>query len=460
MASITSSGLGSGLDIKTLVQQLVDAERTPQTNDLDTKEANLQAQLSAYGSLKSATSAFEDSVKGLGDLSSFQNRLANTSDSTVFTASATSSALSGSYSIEVANLATAQKLTSTAFASGEPIGTGTLTLTVGGKTMSLELSDTNNSLDAIRDAINNAKDNPGVSATVVKASDGNHLILTATDTGSTHNITVTTSGGDGNLSRLVYDPANSVTNLTQAVAAGDASIKIEGFTYTSPSNTITDAIAGVTLNLVAAKPGTTLNLAIAPDTKGVLDKVNKFISSYNGLLDTLTNLSKYDPNTKQAAPLVGDSIVRSISSQLRRQIGNDIPGISTAFNSLTDIGITADRSGKLSLDQTVFNKAAQQDFNGIGALFAGSKGISGTLQSTLDSYVTSGGIISARTDGIQGRLTDIDNSREALDRRMTALQNQLLSQFSAMDSLVGQLQNTGSFLTQNLNAMNNSKSQS
>jgi len=285
-------------------------------------------------------------------------------------------------------------------------------------------------------------------------------VLTANDTGSTHSITVTTSGGDGQLSRLVYDPANSVTNLTEAVPASDASIKIEGFTYTSPSNTITDAIAGVTLNLVSAKPGTTLNLAIAPDTQGVLDKVNKFISSYNSLLDTLTSLSKYDPNTRQAAPLVGDSIVRSISSQLRRQLGGNFGGISDTFDSLTDLGITADRSGKLSLNQDKFKKAAQQDFNGIGDLFAGTNGIAGKLQTTLDGYVTSGGIIAARTNGIQSRLTGIDDDRTALDKRMTTLQNQLLSQYSAMDTLVGQLQNTGSFLTQNLNALNNSKSSS
>ncbi len=460
MTSITSSGLGSGLDIKSLVQQLVDAERAPQSTDLDTKEASLQAQLSAYGSLKSAASTFEDSVKSLGDSSSFQSRLANTSDSTVFTASATSSALSGSYTVEVEALAKSHKLTSMAFGTGEPIGTGTLTVAVGSKGMNLTLSDTNDSLDAIRDAINGAKDNPGLTATIVKASDGNHLVLTANDTGSTHNITITTSGGDGQLSRLVYDPANSVTNLTEAVPASDASIKIEGFTYTSPSNTITDAIAGVTLNLASAKPGTTLNLAIAPDTQGVLDKVNKFISSYNSLLDTLTSLSKYDPNTKQAAPLVGDSIVRSISSQLRRQLSGNLGGVSDTFDSLTDLGITADRSGKLSLDQDKFKKAAQQDFNGIGDLFAGTNGIAGKLQTTLDGYVTSGGIIAARTNGIQSRLTDIDDDRTALDKRMTTLQNQLLSQYSAMDTLVGQLQNTGTFLTQNLNAMNNSKSDS
>lgn len=460
MTSITSSGLGSGLDIKSLVQQLVDAERAPQSTDLDTKEASLQAQLSAYGSLKSAAAAFEDSVKSLDDSSSFQSRLANTSDSTVFTASATSSASSGSYSVEVEALAKSHKLTSMAFGSGEPIGTGTLTVAVGSKSMNLTLSDTNDSLDAIRDAINGAKDNPGLTATIVKASDGNHLVLTANDTGSTHNITITTSGGDGQLSRLVYDPANSVTNLTEAVPASDASIKIEGFTYTSPSNTITDAIAGVTLNLVSAKPGTTLNLAIAPDTQGVLDKVNKFISSYNSLLDTLTSLSKYDPNTRQAAPLVGDSIVRSISSQLRRQLGGNLGGISDTFDSLTDLGITADRSGKLSLDQDKFKKAAQQDFNSIGDLFAGTNGIAGKLQATLDGYVTSGGIIAARTNGIQSRLTGIDDDRTALDKRMTTLQNQLLSQYSAMDTLVGQLQNTGSFLTQNLNALNNSKSSS
>jgi len=161
MTSITSSGLGSGLDIKSLVQQLVDAERAPQSTDLDTKEASLQAQLSAYGSLKSAASAFEDSVKSLGNSSNFQSRLANTSDSTVFTASATSSASSGSYSVEVEALAKSHKLTSMAFGSGEPVGTGTLTVAVGSKSMNLTLSDTNDSLDAIRDAINGAKDNPG-----------------------------------------------------------------------------------------------------------------------------------------------------------------------------------------------------------------------------------------------------------------------------------------------------------
>ena len=307
MASITSTGIGSGLDIAGLVKQLVAAEGQPTDLRLSRKEASAQAKLSAFGSLKSALADFRDTLETMKDLTSFLKRKAASSDDSVFTVSVDETALPADYSIEVVQLAQAQKLTSGAFTDADTVvGTGTLTIVVGAESFNIEATDENNTLAGIRDAINAALDNSAVAATIVNADAGSHIILSGLNSGVSNSITVTQSGGDGGLSALEYDPGNGLNALTETLAAQDSIVRIDGFEIAADSNSIANAVDGVTIELLAEAPGVTEALVVENDEAAVRETLDKFVETYNTLIDTLDQLTKFDVETESAAPLVGD----------------------------------------------------------------------------------------------------------------------------------------------------------
>ncbi|MDH3772067.1 MAG: flagellar cap protein, partial [Nitrospirota bacterium] len=247
MPSIISSGIGSGLDIAGIVQQLVAAEGQPVATRLGLQEARAQAKLSAFGSLKSALADLRDKLDIMKNLDKFLTRKAVSGNEDYFTVSADTNAVPSSYGIEVVQLAQAQKLTSAAFVDSDTVvGTGTLTIQMGVDAVALDINSENNTLAGIRDAINASTDNPGVAATIVNAESGSYLILTADATGATNTIKVTQSGGDGGLAALEYDPPTS-TSLTESIAAQDGLIRIDGFDVVSDNNTFAGAVQGVTI---------------------------------------------------------------------------------------------------------------------------------------------------------------------------------------------------------------------
>ena len=239
MATLSATGVGSGIDIESLVSQLVAAERAPEAQRLQRASTKVTTQLSALGTLRGALSTLQSSVSGLKSASSFQGRRADSTDKTIFTANAGTTAATGNYSIEVKQLASAQKLATAAYPAGATatVGTGTLTLTAGGKVINVVIGDSAKTLAGIRDAINAAPDNDKVQATLITAVDGARLVLTSTKSGVANAIQVTTSGGDGGLSALVYQPGGT-TNLTQVAAAQNAEVVIEGFTVQTISSRV------------------------------------------------------------------------------------------------------------------------------------------------------------------------------------------------------------------------------
>lgn len=448
MATLTSSGIGSGLDVNSLVTQLVDAERTPQSNALDKKEASLQQQLSAIGSFKSALAALQDAIKSLSDGSVFGKQTANSGDNSLYTATADGTAAAGTYNVHVDALAKAHKLATAALSTTAAIGTGTLTITVGTQSFSVTLDGTNNTLAGIRDAINNAPGNAGVTASIVNAADGAHLVLTANATGAASALTVAQSGGDGGLA--------SLTALTEKSPAQDAQATIDGFTYTSSTNTLTGAIPGVTLNLTKAQDPLDdgVDAKVATDTSSVSASVRAFVAAYNALSATLSNLTSYNATTKVAGPLLGDATALSVSSQLRRLIGG-ATGVSGAYATLSSVGITTQADGTLSLDTTKLSAALSADPASVKTLFSDPDvGVASRLSDNLQNYLSSGGAMQARMDGANSTLKDIQNQRDQLNARMSALEDMYRQQFSALDTLIGQLQQTSSFLTQQLSSLN------
>jgi len=453
MATITSSGIGSGLDIAGLVQQLVAAERAPTEFRIARLEARAQGQVSAFGSLKSALSSFNDQLEKMNTLTSLLSRKASVADETLLTISATESALPASYSVEVLQFAQAQKLQSGAFTdTSTVVGTGTLSIAVGADSFDITVDSTNNTLSNIRDAINNALDNTGVSASIITGDGGSYLMLSGENTGATNSIIVTQTGGDGGLSALEYDPPNSLNSLTQITAPLSASLTIDGLTVSSESNTIVDAIVGVTLDLLKADVGNPTVVKVENDKTAVVAQLDAFVNSYNALLDTFDKLTTFDAEAKTATALFGDSSIRTLRSQLRREMSVDVTTITATFKNLTDIGFDFEIDGKLTLDSTKLDTVLSTEFTKFGQLFANTDGFAVRLGTVVDSYLNADdGIIASRVGGLDITIADLAKRREALDRRMVSVEARLTRQFIGLDTLIGQLSSTSNFLTQQLN---------
>ena len=385
--ALSSPGLGSGLDVSSLVSQLMALERQPLVT-LDTKEAKYQAQLTAYGSLKGALSSFQSAVAALATPAKFSATKASVADTTVATASATAGAAAGNYSLEVQTLAQAHKLKSGSFTNtSDTVGTGTLTIQFGTysggsfslnadkATATIAIDSSKSSLAGVRDAINAA--NAGVSASIVNDGSGNRLVIASKDSGVANALKISVADDDADntnnagLSQLVYDASTGgTTNLTQTVAAQNAVAVIDGITVSKASNTIGDAIEGVTLSLLKANTPSTTTLSVSRDTAGVQASVQSFVKAYNDLKKTIDDLSKYDAANKRASTLTGDSTVRSVQSQLRSQFNTALTTAGGGFTMLSDIGIGFQADGTLKLDTAKLTTAMNDSTKDISTLFA------------------------------------------------------------------------------------------
>lgn len=371
MAGVSSTGL----DVNSIVSQLMQIESRRKTL-LQKDEAGYQLKLSAVGSLSSAMSSFKSSLDSLRGASSFQSIKATSGDSTVFTATASSTATAGTYNLEVTQLAKANMLTSSAYAdTTSAIATGTLTIQVGtGSAKAVTIDATNNSLAGIKDAINKA--GTDVNASIINDGTGYKLLLTSNKMGASNTVKVTVSGDSvgtdtdtSGLSNLMYDPAGT-KNMTEIQVAQSATMKMGTLTITKDSNTITDVIPGVTLNLLKAQVGTPVSLTVSNDTSVVSANVNKFVADFNKLVTSLKEIGGYDTAAQKGGPLSGDGMIRQIESQIRSVVGSTIPGLSSGVNSLSQIGISTKKDGTLTVDSTKLNNAITNNYSDIVKLFA------------------------------------------------------------------------------------------
>ncbi len=406
---LASPGIGSGLDVNSIVSQLMKVESQPLT-DLDAKEAKQQTRLTAFGTLKGALSSFQSSLTALSDPAKFNAVTANITDTTLASASATSSTVTGSHSLEVQTLAQSQKLKSASFATtSSTVGSGTLTIQFGtydGGTFTLNpdkaarsitIPTGNSSLSGIRDAINQA--NAGISASIVNDGTGNRLVIASQDTGLSNALKITAADADGNntdntgLSQLVYDASSGgISNLIQTVSASNATLVIDGISISKASNNITDAIEGVTLNLLKANPGATTTLNISRDTTGAQSAISSFVKSFNDLNKTIVSLTKYDPSTKQASILTGDSTVRSIQARIRGAISDPLTTAGGGLSLLSEVGISFQSDGTLQFDSSKFANVLNDPTKDISTLFA-------SVGKTSDSLVSFAGATSDTVNG-------------------------------------------------------------
>jgi flagellar hook-associated protein 2 len=453
-ALITSTGIGSGLNIGAIVSSLTTAYGAAETSQLTAQQTSLNAQVSAYGTFSSALDTLQATLTTLEDPSQLAGFDASVADNTIATASTTSGAAAGQYSLEVQSLATAATLTSQPVSSSSAtVGTGTLTIAVGSASTSINIDSTDNTLSGIAAAINSASNNPGVTASIITASDGARLVLTGTSTGQANAITVTQSGGDGGLSSLVYDPADSVTNLTQTQAAQNASFSINGFAATSASNVVSGALTGVTLNLVGVSAANTpTTLTISADTSAAQTSIGTFVTAVNGVLSSIQSLTGYNASTQTAGPLNGNATLEAFQNQLENILDTVNSGNSGGVASLADLGITADaNTGTLDSNTTTLSNALSANLSSVGSLLGGTNGIATQINNLINGYTQPGGLLPTINQGLQSSLQNVSTQQTALTAELATYSATLTSQYNAMDAAVAALKETQTYLTAEFN---------
>lgn len=451
MASIQSQGIGSGLDVNSLVTQLVAADRAPRQAQITRRETDATLQISALGTLKGALSSFRSALEGLKTVDALSPRSATSGDDKILTASATTTAATGSYQIEVVDLAKSQQLASAPYLAGATaiVGTGTLTITQGDKLFSVVIDETNNTLAGIRSAINGATGNTGVQATLINEVGGSRLVLTSTTTGEDGAMTIAQSGGDGGLAALAYDPEGTMA-MTELAPAQQAHIRIGTFDVYSSSNTIADAIDGVTLNLKDTTAGDTVSLTISNDTNAVSSKIKAFVNAYNTLYSTFAKLRSYNSETRESGPMLGDALLQGIEDGMRTDLVSAVPGISGAYTSLAALGIAKQVDGTLKVDDTKLNAALSADRAAVAAVFGSTSGVASRLYKRVDAALATNSGIDARNTRLQTTMKDITKQKADLDARMDAIEKRYRAQFGALDVMLSQMQQTSSYLSQQL----------
>jgi flagellar hook-associated protein 2 len=387
-------------------------------------------------------------MQGLSAESKFRVFKASSSDEDLLTATASAEAAPGNYQVVVSSqLAQNHKLASSTYADADTaVGTGTLTVSVGSDAFALTIDGTNNTLAGIRDAINDADDNTGVTATIINVTGGSRLVLTATDSGASNGLTVAVSGdGDGNdgdaagLSNLLWS-ASGTKNLSQVDAAQDASFTVDGFAATSSSNTVTDVIPGITLNLKAAG---TVTVQVERDTTKITETVQGFADAFNALRKSINDL--------RAGDLKGDQTLNSIQSGVLSVLNTTPSGITSSYGYLSQVGLSIQKDGTMKVDSSALSDALDHDLSGVVELFANDdQGFAYRLEALTDNYLATDGVIASREDGLNKRIDSVEDRSAALQVRLELVEKRLRAQYSALDSLLGSLRSTGDYLTRQL----------
>ncbi len=448
--TISFSGLATGMDTSSIVSQLMTLERAPEKL-MTAQKTKMQNQVSAYNALSSALTSLQSLMAGMNSADTFAAKSASVADSSVASATATSAAQAGTHTLKVTSLARSQTLvsessTNSGYASdtAKNFGTGTITIANTADPLhpvTVNIDSTNNSLQGIASAINASGAN--VTASVVNDGSGTpyRLAIIGKDTG-TYSVTSGLTGG-------TYD----APTFDEKVAASQAVFQLDGIDMTRTTNTVANALPGISLNLQGQTDSSGTTITIGNDTAAVTTKINNFVSGYNSVMNLINQDTAYDATTKTAGVLFGDSTIRTVLDSIQTVLTNRLPGATGSFSSLADIGITTDKyTGILSADSSKLSSALSSDFNSVTSLFTQNTGTFGLAQNQygiaeqfnkqIDSLTHfysgtgSSGIISTRIHGLNDSMTNIDNQIAAMEVRMISMEANLNAQFTAMEQLV------------------------
>ena len=479
------AGLGSSMDINSIISKLMTVERAPLDN-LAKRTQKFQSELSAFGVVKGAMSNLQSAAAALAGQADSRPVTASSSDSAIASVSAQAGATASNHDIEIIVLAQAQKLYGPAYAeSNASLGSGILKIEFGSTvgrtfvpksnddTLSITIPSDKTGLSDIRDAINAA--HGGVSAAIVNDGTGYRLVLTASESGAANGMRVSVTEADGNgagqnddcddnddngngnngqhiavgLSALAFDPVAAHTGLEVARPAQDAVFTLDGLRMTRPSNTVSDAVSNLTLTL--NKTGGA-KISLAEDTGAGRSALDNMVKAYNSAVSTLKSLTKYDETTRTGSILLGESTVRNLQSQMRSVINGVYGNNTDSRRTLSSLGLSLQGDGTLSVNNSRYSAALGAAPDQTGRVINGAaKALSAMLDKALDSE----GLLATRTSGIQSSIRQISDQQSRIESRMSAIEARYRAQFTALESLVSTMTSTNSYLSSQFESLKN-----
>lgn len=473
--SISSLGVGSGLDLESLVSQLIAAERGPKEARLDEREERFDNEISALGRVTSSLSAFEDALADLQDVDSLNGRepqIENPSESNEpFTATPGNQAVTGNYDIAITQLARGSRIETAdaAFSSSDDVvlssGTADLTFKIGNTgdefTVSVEVGTT---LEELRQQINDNPDNFGVSANIINTgteAGGSKLVFTSDVSGEGNDLSIVNTNNVAELNALsTTDSSETSTYLSPILSAQDAVATVDGINVQSATNSFENTIQNVSFDalelsdLDANGEAIASRLTIGFDNEGLRENIDTFVEKYNELIDELDEVSSFGiTDEDEDGALAGDSLVRGIQSGLATILGNNVEG--SVIGSLFSLGIELTTDGRLEVGSTNIgagtgatrlDDALTNNFDDIANLFSSENGIATRLTSFTEQYTQPSGLIASRETSIETQQSGLEDERESFELRMESLESTLRARFLSLDSTIAGLQSTGNAL--------------
>ncbi|MDE2371899.1 MAG: flagellar filament capping protein FliD [Burkholderiales bacterium] len=478
--TITSLGVGSGLNLNAIVTQLVAVERQPLTQ-LQSQAATLQTKLSDFGQVSSLMSTLQSAATALGNPALWKQTSAVSSNSNAVSASGGNGTNPGNYAVTVQQLANTQTVASgTTYASASAlVGSGSLTLQLGSwngtntafsaksgtsaTTINIGATDT---VQSVADKINAA--GMGVTATLITDATGVRMALSSQSSGAANGFRVDAADSDGNntdsagLSALAYDPASGANGMALTQSAADAKATINGIAVQSASNSLGTVVNGLTLTLsqVTATP---VNVAVTQDTSGVTNAVQALVSAYNGIANYLGASTAYNASTQVAGDLLGNSTANNLQQMLRNTLSAST-GASSVFKTLTDVGLQFQRDGTIKLDSATLASAEQnlpelqKAFTTASLSNPGNNGFATNFNSLARNVLGPGGLVTNQTASLQTQLTANGTAQSTLNDHVAAYQKTLVAQYTALDKQLASLSALSSYVTQQLNALSGNNS--
>lgn len=462
-SSISSLGVGSGLDVNSIITGLMAIERRP-LNNLESAEKTINTQISEVGKIKSALSKFRDLAAKLAG-TDFWKQTTGSAGSTAVGVTTDGNAVTGSYSVQVNTLASAQSIATSAYASSSAlVGAGTLTLETGtwgaGQTSFTGSASTaveitaDDTLASVRDKINAS--GAAVTASILSDANGARLVIRSKDTGAANAFRTSVSAGGP--SALAYDPSSGVNNATRSQTAADASATINGLAVTSASNALVNVLDGMTLTLNEVTT-TAVTVNVKSDTEAMKKTLQDFAAAYSELAKLIATDTKYDATSKSAGPLQGDGAIVGLQNRLRAMLGAS-SGASSAYTRLSDVGFEMQRDGSLSVNAGKLDKALA-NLPELKKLFANSS----TTDASLDGFgkrfrvfasdvLGVDGTLTARSDGLAEKLKRNQDAQDRLEDRLEQVRKRLEAQYTALDAQMGKLNGLSNYVTQQVAAWN------
>jgi len=474
--SITSIGIGSGLDAAGIINKLMQVE-SQNLNRLRTQSDGISTTLSTVGKLQAHVSALRDKANALVSPTLWTGTTATTSDAAAVKVSTGSNAPAGSYAVQVNRLASGQTVASGAFAArNTPLGAGTLTLELGryaedgvfsarsvGTPLTITLSAADSSLETVRDRINNA--GAGVVAGIVQDANGARLTLRSRETGaeSAFRITTTETTDDGNaatgLSALAYDAGVADSPMRRTVTAANAEAEVNGIPVSAATNTLDNVVEGLTLNL--AKTTTVpVQVEVAADAAAIKTAITDFVSAFNTVGSYIRTQTAYNEESKIGGPLQGDQGVLALQSQLRGVL-NEASSASGVFGRLSDIGLALKTDGTLEtkatkLDSALGNLPELRKLLVADGNSSADSGFVRRFKRLSDATLGVQGLFDARTSSLRQRVSSLDKAQSAEEQRLQAVESRLKRQYTALDTTMSGLSALGNYVTQQIAQMNKS----